>query len=250
LSNLALGSSRKAQSSVGRNLVQVASRFEVVWAVYLWPDVVFVMTGRVRSVLTNHCVVNWLTRRGPWEDRTRWSVWHMFQRVNSVIGRDCEVIDASGHVPVRSQADLTCPVIYDRTRSSVRSVSSKVLAWSDASGHPWSARPVISDRRIRSSLIGASGHSALAFGFWPLHSTGASGHVDQRVRLVWVLLIRQITVGFVCGVYKYIPSTSFRGLLLICSAEKHLWSVRECKSPSEDSDLRIKVCDSSLVIRV
>jgi hypothetical protein len=47
-------------------------------------------------------------------------------------------------------------------------------------------------------------------------------------------------VGFDYGVYKYIPSTSFRGLLLICSAEKHLSSARECKSPSEDSDLRIK----------
>jgi hypothetical protein len=47
-------------------------------------------------------------------------------------------------------------------------------------------------------------------------------------------------VGFDCGVYKYIPSTSFRGLLLIYSVEKHLTSARECKSTSEGSDLRIK----------
>jgi hypothetical protein len=47
-------------------------------------------------------------------------------------------------------------------------------------------------------------------------------------------------VGFICGVYKYIPSTAFRDLLLIYSAEKHLSSARECKSPSEGSDLRIK----------
>jgi hypothetical protein len=159
-------------------------------------------------------------------------------------------LDASGHVPVRSQPDLTRPVIYDRTWSSVRSVSSKVLAWSDASGHPWPACPVILDRRVWSSQTDASGHSVLTFGFWPLYSTGVSGHVDQRVWSVRVLLIRQITVGFIWEVYKYIPSTSFRDLLLICSAKKHLWSARECKSPSEDSDLRIKVWDSSLVTRV
>jgi hypothetical protein len=180
------------------------------------------VTGRVRSVLNCHCAVNWLTGRGPWEDRTRWSGWHVFQRVNSVIGRDCELIGAPGHVPVRSQGDLMRPITYDRTRSCVRSISSKALAWSDASGHPWSARPVISDRRVRSSQTGASGHSALTLGFQPLHLTGASGHVDRRVRSVRILLFRQITVGFVWGVYKYIPSTSFRGLFLICSAEKHL----------------------------
>jgi hypothetical protein len=121
LSNLALGSSRKAQSSVGSNLVQVASHLEVVWAVYPWPDVVFVMTGHVRSVLTSHYVVNWSTGRGPWEDQTRWSVWHVFQRVNVQSDMTVKWSDASGHVPVRSQADLTRPVIYDRMWSSVRS---------------------------------------------------------------------------------------------------------------------------------
>jgi hypothetical protein len=48
-------------------------------------------------------------------------------------------------------------------------------------------------------------------------------------------------VGFNCGVYKYILSTSFIGLLLIFSTEKHLSSTREYKSSSEGSDLRIKV---------
>jgi hypothetical protein len=152
-----------------------------------------------------------------------------------VIERDCEVI---GHV---------------------RSHSSKVPSWPDAFGHLWSdavKRQVKVQLgscmigRVRSSLTGTSGHSALTFGFRLLHSIGASGHIDQRVRSVRVLLIWQVTVGFVWGVYKYIPSTSFRGPLLICSAEKHLWSARECKSPSEDSDLRIKVWDSSLVTRV
>jgi hypothetical protein len=37
-----------------------------------------------------------------------------------------------------------------------------------------------------------------------------------------ILLSWQVTVGFDCEVYKYIPSTYFRGLLLICSTEKHL----------------------------
>jgi hypothetical protein len=71
LSNLALGSSRIAQSSVGSNLVQVASRFGVVRAIFpltgrgVWLD-------RTCPVSTNsYCVSALLTERGPCEDRTR-----------------------------------------------------------------------------------------------------------------------------------------------------------------------------------
>jgi hypothetical protein len=46
-----------------------------------------------------------------------------------------------------------------------------------------------------------------------------------------------------CSYYCYFifsSCTCSTGLLLIYSAEKHLTSARECKSPSEGSDLRIK----------
>jgi hypothetical protein len=88
--------------------------------------------------------------------------------------------------------------------------------------------------RVRSPLIGASGHSALSFSFLTVT-------FDRRVRSVRILLSWQVTFELDCGVYKYIPFTSFRGLLLICSAEKHLSSARKCMSSSEGSDLRIKV---------
>jgi hypothetical protein len=70
LSNLALGSSGEAQSSVGRNSVQVASRFEVFWANSSWSDAVSALTGR-----------------GPPIDRTRRSCWPESERVSVVIGR-------------------------------------------------------------------------------------------------------------------------------------------------------------------
>jgi hypothetical protein len=260
LSNLALGSSRKAQSSVGSNLIQVASRFGVFRVFFSWPDVVLGLTGRVRSVQNRDCVSALTTGRGPCEDRTRWSDWHVSLEENHPFGRALGVIGTSGHVPVRSCDDWMRPVITNRTRSRVRSRYSKLPARSDASDHPWPAHLVTQpkfqnfDRYEQparpATSSGASGHSAEISEFRPLRATGVSGHFDRRVRSPRVLLSWQVTVRFDCGVYKYILTISFRGLLLICSAEKHHWSARECKSPSEDRDLRIKVWESSLVTRV
>jgi hypothetical protein len=66
----------------------------------------------------------------------------------------------------------------------------------------------------------------IAVSHWP----DASGHNDRRVRSIRKMLSWHITVGFMWGVYKYFSHSSIWGLLLICSAEKHLSSARECKS--------------------
>jgi hypothetical protein len=169
LSNLALDSSRIAQSSVESNFVQVASRFEVFRDVFPWPDVVSGLTGHVRSVLNRYCVSALLTGHGPCEHQTRCSGWHVSLKGNHLIRRDWDVIGASGHVLVRYSNDRTCPVITDRTRSRVRSEYSKLPARSDASNHPWSARPVtqplfhVFDRYERPAC--------------PVTSTGVSGHL-------------------------------------------------------------------------
>jgi hypothetical protein len=169
LSNLALGSYRIAQSSVGSNLVQVASRFGVFRDVLPWPDAVSGLTGRVRSVLNRYCVSALLTGHGPCEDRTWCTGWHVSQKGNHLIGRDWGVIGASGHVPVRYSDDRTRPVITDRMRSRVRSEYSKLPEWPDASGHPWPVRLVtqpvfqVFDRYDRPAR--------------PVTSTGASGHL-------------------------------------------------------------------------
>jgi hypothetical protein len=123
----------------------------------------------------SHCVSTWLTGRGPCEDRTHWSCWHVSQRVSELIGRDWKTIgrvhSASGLVPVRYFADRTRPIITDRTRPSVRLKYSKVLARPDAFDQSWSVRPVT---------------QRCWFQFRPLPSTGASGHVDRRVRLAHI----------------------------------------------------------------
>jgi hypothetical protein len=144
------------------------------------------------------------------------------------------VYSASGPVLVRFFADWTRPVITDRTRPSVRS---KVLARPNASGQSWS------DSLCVRSL------SAVGFKFDRCYRPDASGHVDRRVRSVRKILSWHITVRIDCGVYKYIPSTSYWGLFLICSAEKHFSSARKCKSSSEGCDLRIQVWNPSLVTR-
>jgi hypothetical protein len=87
-----------------------------------------------------------MTGRGPGHDQTRpvstnTSLWfQLIDRTRSLRGLDavvsltrvpegkqrnrtrCEMIGASGYVPVRSRGDLTRPVTYDRTWSCVRSV--------------------------------------------------------------------------------------------------------------------------------
>jgi hypothetical protein len=74
----------------------------------------------------------------------------------------------------------------------------------------------------------ASGHSApFSFQFDRCHRPDASCHVDRRVRSVRKMLSWHITVGIDYGEYKYIPYTSICGLLLICSAEKHLFNCKE-----------------------
>jgi hypothetical protein len=84
----------------------------------------------------------------------------------------------------------------------------------DTSGHPWSdssARPVT---------------QRPWFSNRPLPLTG-------RVQSVRKMLSWHLTVGIDCGEYKYIPYPSIWGLLLICSAEKHLSYAMKCKrSPS------------------
>jgi hypothetical protein len=136
LLNLALGSSRIAQSLVGSNLVQVASRFGVFRGFLLLTGRSSRLDRRVRSVQNRDCVLALTTGRGPCKDWTRWSDRHVSLKGNHPFGRDLGVIGASGHVPVRSCDDRTRPVINDRTRSRVRSRYSKLPTRSDASGHP------------------------------------------------------------------------------------------------------------------
>jgi hypothetical protein len=58
-------------------------------------------------------------------------------------------------------------------------------------------RPVIPDRRVRSSLIGASDHLRSAHLVTQRNFRFPTVTPDRRVRSMRVLLIRQITVGFV-----------------------------------------------------
>jgi hypothetical protein len=60
--------------------------------------------------------------------------------------------------------------------------------------------------------------------------TGASSQKDRRVLSPWYLLSWPPTIMFCMRGYKYLSHSSMGGLLLICSAEKHLWSTRDYKS--------------------
>jgi hypothetical protein len=58
-------------------------------------------------------------------------------------------------------------------------------------------RPVIPDRRVQSSLIGASDHLRSARPVTQRNFRFLTVTLDRRVQSVRVLLFRQITVGFV-----------------------------------------------------
>jgi hypothetical protein len=74
LLNLALGSTRIAQSSVGSNLVQVVTSFGKFRVVFQPPDAVLSRTGRGGQFSSAARVSALTTGRGPCEDRTQWSV--------------------------------------------------------------------------------------------------------------------------------------------------------------------------------
>jgi hypothetical protein len=87
--------------------------------------------------------------------------------------------------------------------------------------------------RVRSPLIGASSHSALLVRFSTVtfNRRVQSRRPARPVSAYFAELA--VIVRFDYEVYKYIPFTSFKGLLPICSAEKDLLSARKCKSSSE-----------------
>jgi hypothetical protein len=114
----------------------------------------------------------------------------------------------------------------------------------------WSAEMSDSDRMLDRTLgcqhpVNIREHPKRDF-CWP---NASDGWLTRRVRSVSTttsdimtfttyrsvrsprnLLSWPSTVMFWMRGHKYLSHLSMGGLLLICSAEKHLWSVRECKS--------------------
>jgi hypothetical protein len=144
LSNLALDSSGEAQSLVGRNMVQVASWFEIFRAISSRPDMVSALTGHVRSILAVTAKIitidrTWFSHGPDAEivltrvredkccDRTWLGTWpnastvHSvhFQRGTSLTRRirssPIRLIRASGQSTEMFLSDWTRPVTPDRT---------------------------------------------------------------------------------------------------------------------------------------
>jgi hypothetical protein len=177
------------------------------------------------SGLWHYC----LTVRGPLLDRTR-----------PVSVLDGYSISSSDHTLVSTWPDMQVALstvnparVYNRTwlttdRTWLQCVRSTVKVEQrgsregferpDASSHPWSdstmrpfiqrvwiwSRPLPSTRRVRS-------------------------HRPMRPVSTKNVELAHNGWNWVRG-YKYIPYSSIWGLLLICSAEKHLSCARECKS--------------------
>jgi hypothetical protein len=152
-------------------------------------------------------------------DGTLWLAWPDVQVARSIVRRDrvCNrTLSLSDQTPL-------CPSPVKVQKGSKRVLSDRT-------------RSVTPDRtclRVRSL-------SALVFQINRCHRPDASSHIDRRVRSVRKMLSWHLTVEIDYGEYKYIPNPSIWGLLLVCSAEKHLLYARKCKSSSEDWDLRIQ----------
>jgi hypothetical protein len=128
----------------------------------------------------------------------------------------------------RSSAGVTrCWTIVDRTLGSQRQVVYREHPERQKDDR---TRLVGDDRtlvRVRSKETASSDRFAH---YARVELTGVSGQKDQRVQSPRYLLSWPSTVMFCMRGYKYLSHSSMGALLLIYSAEKHLWSARECKS--------------------